>query len=257
MANKDSVSYTVTVAFVLCLVCSAIVSTAAVMLKPAQELNKSLDFKRNILSAAGMLEEGVGVEEQFKQVETRLVDLSTGKYTDAVDVEKYDQRKAAKNSDLSSDVAQVDDVAKVGRVEKYSKVYLAKTKDGKEVIILPVRGYGLWSTLYGFLAVESDFNTVVGLGFYEHGETPGLGGEIDNPRWKALWPGKKLSNVQGEIAITVIKGNVTSATKNAQHKVDGLSGATLTSKGVDNLVKFWLGEYGYAHFLQNLKDGEA
>ncbi len=257
MANKDSVSYTVTVALVLCLVCSAIVSTAAVLLKPAQEHNKALDFKRNILSAAGMLEEGVSIEEQFKQVETRLVDLSIGKYSDAVDINKYDQRKASKNPDLSSKLSTEDDIAKISRVEQYSKVYIATLKDGRKVLILPVRGYGLWSTLYGFLAIESDYNTVVGLGFYEHGETPGLGGEVDNPRWKSLWVGKKLANAQGELALTIIKGSVMASTPQPEYKVDGLSGATLTSKGVDNLIKFWLGEQAYAPFIKNLKNGEA
>lgn len=256
MANKESTQFTILVALALCIVCSVVVSSAAVMLKPAQEANKAKDFKRNILLAAGMFEEGKSVEEQFKKVETRIVDLTTGKYSEAVDPAKYEQRKAAKDPKMSSAISPEEDIAKIGRKEQYAEVYLADSANGK-VLILPVRGYGLWSTLYGFLAVESDWNTIVGLGFYEHGETPGLGGEVDNPRWKALWDGKKIYGDSGDVAIHIIKGTVDSNTPDAEHKVDGLSGATLTSRGVSNLVQFWLGENGYGPFLQNLKSGEA
>ena len=257
MASKDSIARTLSIATLLCVVCSVIVSTAAVMLKPAQVANKQLDFKRNILSAAGLLDPATAVEEQFKNVEIKLVDLETGKFTTAVDADKYDQSKAAKDPEQSESLSRDEDLAKIGRVEKYSKIYIANTAEGKQIIVLPVRGYGLWSTLYGFLAIEGDMNTVIGLGFYQHGETPGLGGEVDNPRWKALWPGKKLFNEDGSLAIAVIKGSVDTNAAGAEHKVDGLSGATLTSKGVHNLLQFWLGDNGYAAFLANMKKGEA
>ncbi len=258
MASKDSIAKTITVATLLCVVCSVIVSTAAVLLKPAQVANKELDFKRNILSAAGMLEQGVKIEEQFKAVDVKIVDLSTGQFTDSSavgDLARYDQVKAAKDPSLSSPVE--DDIAKIGKREKYAKVYIAQSSDGKEIVVLPVRGYGLWGTLYGFLAVEGDMNTVVGLGFYDHKETPGLGGEVDNPRWKAIWPGKKLFDDQGNISIAIIKGTVDSAAAGSQYKVDGLSGATLTTRGVHNLIHFWLGEEGYGPFIANMKKGKA
>lgn len=253
MANNDTIKKTIIVALSLCIVCSVVVSTAAVMLKPMQIKNKELDFKRNILMAAGLMEEGKSVEELFAQIETRLVDLKTGKFTDAVTVASYDQRKASKDPQRSTKLSPQEDVAKIGRREDIAKVFLL-TKDGDiEKVILPIKGYGLWSTLYGFIALESDFNTVVGLGFYEHGETPGLGGEVDNPKWKALWVGKEVYD-GGDVAIDVIKG---AAPAGDEHKIDGLSGATLTSAGVGNLVRFWMGENGYADFLTNLKNGEA
>lgn len=257
MANKDSTQYTVMVAFLLCLVCSVVVSAASVMLKPAQAANKAKDFKRNILSAAGLIEPGKSIDELFAKVQTRIVDLETGKFSDDVDPDSYDQRKASKDPQWSEPLAADLDIAKIGAKEKYAEVYLAKNAQGETVLILPVRGYGLWGTLYGFLAVESDYNTVVGLGFYEHKETPGLGAEVDNPLWKHLWDGKKVFNDKGDVAITVIKGAVDANTPNAQHKIDGLSGATLTSRGVDNLIKFWMGKDGYKPFLDNLKSGEA
>lgn len=257
MASKDSIAKTLTVATLLCVVCSVIVSTAAVMLKPAQIANKELDFKRNILSAAGLLDPARTVEEQFENVVVKMVDLETGKFTTEVSPKGYDQTKAAKDPKMSEVLPKAADTAKVGRVENYAKVYIAKTDDGKKVVVLPVRGYGLWGTLYGFLAVEGDMNTVVGLGFYDHKETPGLGGEVDNPRWKGLWPGKKLFNSDGSVAIAVVKGAVDPSASGAEYKVDGLSGATLTTKGVHNLIQFWLGEDGYGPFIANMKKGKA
>lgn len=252
MANKESVSKTITVAVLLCLVCSVVVSTAAVMLKPAQKANKELDFNRNILAAAGMLDPAKPVAEQFKQVSTRLVDMETGKFTDALDADKYDQRKASKVPAQSIALTDEQDIAKIGRKAKIAKVYLVEKAGKLHCVVLPIKGYGLWSTLYGFIALDADMNKVIGISFYEHGETPGLGGEVDNPKWKALWTGKEIYDANGNVAITVVKG---AAANN--HQVDGLSGATLTSRGVNNLVRFWMGQEGYANFLKNLKNGEA
>lgn len=259
MANNDSIKKTITVAALLCLVCSVVVSTAAVMLRDAQKANKQLDFNRNILASAGMLQEGVPVAEQFKQVTTRLVNMETGRFTTELagtelDAEKYDQRRAAKTAGQFIELADESDIAKIGSMAKVAKVYLVE-KDGQiEKVILPIKGYGLWSTLYGFIALQADLNTVIGISFYEHAETPGLGGEVDNPKWKALWTGKEVYSDAGDVAIGVIKGQ---AAEGDKHAVDGLSGATLTSRGVDNLVKFWMGESGYAKFLSQLKNGEA
>jgi Na+-transporting NADH:ubiquinone oxidoreductase subunit C len=251
VVNKDSVMGTLLVALVLCLVCAIVVSTAAVGLRDKQQMNKELDKKTNILAAAGLLQDGVSVEEQFAKVTTKIVDLATGKYTDAVDPAVYDQRKASKDSSLSIELSSEQDIAKISRQAKYATVYLIEGESGLEQIILPIKGYGLWSTLYGFIALQSDLNTVAGLGFYEQAETPGLGGEVDNPNWKALWVGKEVYQ-NGKAVITVVKGPATT-----NYEVDGLSGATLTARGVDNLIKFWMGNDGFEPFLTNLRAGEA
>jgi Na+-transporting NADH:ubiquinone oxidoreductase subunit C len=258
VSSNDSTGKTLIVAFALCIVCSVIVSSAVVLLKPTQEINKALDRKQNILAAAGMLVEGESVEEQFSRINTRVVDLRTGEFVDEADIPaKYDQRKAAKDPDLSEALTPQQDLAKISRREQYAYVYLVQNPQGDiEKIILPIRGYGLWSTLHGFIALESDANTIAGLGFYEHGETPGLGGEVDNPRWKALWPGKQVYR-DGKVNVGLIKGAVDSASVNAPWEVDGLAGATLTSRGVTNLVQFWLGENGFEPFLNNLRAGEV
>lgn len=256
MSSTDSIRKIVVVAFSLCIVCSIVVSTAAVLLKPAQEANRDLDRKRNILAAAGMDEPGRSVEERFARIESRYVDLRSGEFAAPEDVPAgYRQRQASKDPALSTALAE--DIADIGRRAHYAEVYLVRGPDGDlDKVILPVHGYGLWSTMYGFLALEADLNTVAGLGFYEHGETPGLGGEVDNPRWKAQWDGKQVYR-EGEVALALAKGSVDPDSPRAPWRVDGLSGATLTSRGVTNLVHFWLGEEGFGPFLDKLKTGAA
>lgn len=255
MANKDSVGKTLGVALALCIVCSIVVSVAAVSLKDMQLANKDNDRKRNILLAAGLYQPGLSVDEQFSAIQTKLVDLDSGKFVEG-DVSSFDQRKAAKDPLLSMALSGDQDLAKISRRENQALVYIVE-KDGQaDKIILPVHGYGLWSTMYGFIALESDLNTVAGLGFYDHGETPGLGGEIDNPRWKAFWPGKQVFK-EGAVELALVKGSVDPASPNVDYQIDGLAGATLTSRGVTNLVQFWLGETGFKPFLENYGNGEA
>jgi Na+-transporting NADH:ubiquinone oxidoreductase subunit C len=260
MAGKnESVARTLTVAFLVCLVCAVVVSTAAVTLRPVQQKNQTLDRRVNILQAADLYQPGMDVEKAFNTIERKFVDLETGEYVEKPD--SYDQLKAAKDPDQSERLSGEEDIAGIKSQADVAEVFLARSDDGElHRIILPVRGYGLWSTLYGFMALEADGKTIAGLGFYQHGETPGLGGEVDNPKWKALWEGQKLYDEDGDIAIEVVKGSVDSGTPNAENKVDGLAGATLTSKGVSNLVRFWVGEKGFGPYLERMRNqsgGEA
>ena len=256
-SNKESLGRIVTVALALCIVCSVVISSAAVVFKPAQEVNKTRDLKRNILMAAGLYDPELTVEEQFQRVDSRVIDIETGAYVSEIDATTFDQRAAAKDPATSMALDTSTDIANIIRQSKYALVYLVNDdQGGLDKIILPIHGYGLWSTLYGFIALESDGNTVAGLGFYEHGETPGLGGEVDNPRWKNIWKGKQVYR-EGAVAINVKKGTVDPQAASADWEVDGLSGATLTSRGVSNLVQYWLGDRGFESYLQNLREGDA
>ncbi len=252
---NDDTRKVIAVAFTLCLVCSLLVSTAAVYLRPLQEINKTLDMKKNILDVAGLLAPGTDINAAFAdRIEVRIVDLDSGEFTDAVDAATYDQRAASNDSALSAPVPREDDVASINRRANYASVYLLKEGDELKQIILPVHGYGLWSTLYGFLALDPDFNTVAGIKFYSHGETPGLGGEVDNPDWQANWLGKKLLDADGNVKLRVIKGSVRPGNADEQYQIDGLSGATLTGNGVSNMLKYWLGGNGFGPFLAYLKE---
>lgn len=262
MSNKrETVAGTLLVAIVVCLVCSALVAGAAVALRPAQQANALLDKQRNILTIAGIGEAEMTASQVRsifgERIEARLVDLETGSYSDAQDPLTFDHVASAKVPTLSDSVASADDIASIKRRERYATVYVVETDGQLDTMILPVRGYGLWSTLYGFIALKGDLNTVTGFGFYEHGETPGLGGEVDNPRWKALWPGKQVFNANGQVALDIVKGNVDPNSPAAKHQIDGLAGSTLTSNGVERLVQFWLGDNGFGQFISNLRKGEA
>jgi len=252
---SESVQKTLGVALVLCIVCAVVVSSAAVILRPTQQENKLLDLKTNILASAGLLKADIDVETQFEQITARVVELNTGQFAVDVDPATFDQRKAAKDPALSKALTPDNDPAKIKRRENYATVYMVQGESGLEKIILPIKGYGLWSTLYGFLALESDLETVAGIGFYEHTETPGLGGEIDNPRWKASWVGKQAYDDK-ETLLTVIKGKVDTSRPEGAYQIDGLAGATLTTRGVHNLVQYWLGEEGFAPLISQLKSGE-
>lgn len=263
---KETVSRTLMVALVLSIAFSVVVSTAAVMLRPAQIKNQHLDMTTNILSAAGMLESGASTEqilEKFESFDIRLVDLDTGKFVEpssvgVKDPMKYDMYKASSDPEMSTRVLSGADKAGIKRRPNVARVYTLVENGELVRVVLPIHGYGLWSTLYGFISLEGDLNTIEGLGFYSHAETPGLGGEVDNPRWKSQWVGKKLyENDLAEPQIKLVKGGVSADAKNKEHKVDALSGATLTSRGVQQLVNYWVGEQGFAPFLQNLRDGEV
>lgn len=248
----DSVPKTIFVAVSVCLVASMVVSMAAVSLRPVQEINKLKDKQLNILQVAGLYEPGQNISEAFKAFEPQVLDLETGRFTDAFDAASFDDKAAAQDPELSKSLE--NDPAGIGRQSRYKVVYLLKDNaGGLDKVILPIYGYGLWSTLYGFIALEEDGNNIFGLQFYQHGETPGLGAEVDNPRWKALWSGKKLRDDAGTLQITVDKAQPAAG---ADYYIDALAGATLTSRGVDNLVKFWMGDQGYASFLSALKAGE-
>ena len=249
---NDNIVKTVIVATLLCLVCSIVVSTAATLLKPQQVANKLLDKKRNILSVAGITGEG-DVDELFAGIETRVVDMQSGEYTDAVDAATFDQRRAANDPQYRVALSKDQDLAQIGGRSKYANVYLVRDGERVSKYILPIKGYGLWSTMYGFIALEADANTVSSITFYEHGETPGLGGEIENPRWQAGWQGKQIADVSGTPALRVIKGTVGVNTAESQHKIDGLAGATLTSNGVTNLIHFWMGQDGFGPYLKRVR----
>ena len=250
---RETVGKTFLVAFSVCVVFSVLVSTAAVTLRPIQEINKLRDKKKNILQAAGITEQGKSIDELFAAVEAKMVDLASGEYVAEVDPETYEQRDAAKDLSLSVEIAG-GALAGIKRRAKYAPVYLVKKGDAVDRVILPVHGKGLWSTLYGFVALDAkDMSTIKGLVFYEHAETPGLGGEVDNPNWQALWNGKMAFGPSGDVRIEVIRGRAVPGLPGSQYQVDGLSGATITSRGVSGLIRYWLGRDGFGPYLDKMR----
>ena len=252
---NDSVLKTLGVAFAICLVCSLIVSFAAVSLRDLQNENALNNKSIKILQAAKIYDESIDVRTQFDKLEMKFVDFETGKILNSYrdfKIEEYDQLKSTRDSNLSKPLSAADDIAIIKNRENVGKFFIVRDQNNNiDKLILPIRGYGLWGTLFGYVAIEEDFNTVAGLEFYEHKETPGLGAEVDNPRWKALWPGKKIYK-DDKVVLSVIKGKVQTGDVNSNYKVDGLSGATLTSRGVNNMLTYWFGESGYSKLFKEL-----
>jgi len=249
---NDNPKKTLFVAVMLCLVCSILVAISAVALKPQQQANKETDIKKNILAVTGLLSEDTDVNVLFERFEAKVINLETGAYSD-IDPATFNQRKAAKDPKQNIVLTAEQDIANIGKRAKFATIYLLKENDQIKQVVLPIHGYGLWSTLYGFISFESDLNTIGGLQFYAHAETPGLGGEVDNPKWREQWKGKKAFDNQGNVKIRLIRGFVDNTQDGAEHQVDGLSGATLTANGVTNLVQYWLGDHGFGPYIHKMR----
>jgi Na+-transporting NADH:ubiquinone oxidoreductase subunit C len=224
---NDHLTKTLGVAFLVALICSVLVSATAVMLKPLHEANRLGHGAAHIRAIV----EGLGE----KTPSPRLVDLATGAYVEH-------------DPNTRTELPRDRDIARLGSREDVATVFELREGGKLKLVIVPVRGSGYQSTLKGYLALQADLNTVAALTFYEHDETPGLGSLIDEDAWKALWPGKQLSDGSGTIQIEVVKGAGAGV-----HEVDGISGATRTGTGVTRLMHFWLGPDGYGPYLARLQ----
>lgn len=240
--DRDSMSNTLIVAVGLSLVCSIIVSSASIVLKPVQEKNEDLFRKQIILDVAGLMQPGADIDVLFEAIEPRTVDLESGDYTEEGD------------ADLNVTIPTELDVAGIGQRARYVPVYLVRDGDTLEQIILPVYGKGLWSTMLGYLSLAPDGNTIKGLRFYAHAETPGLGDQIDKESWRALWVGKQVYGDGDEPQIRVVRGPVPAGASNPEHLIDGMAGATLTGNGVTGLVQYWTGPHGFGPYLKKYRE---
>ena len=255
---QGSALYNLGFAAVICVVCAILVSTSAVSLRDLQAANQTLDMQRNVLLAAGLaspdepvLSEEV-VAERFRDIRQVVIDVATGEPTD-LDPATFNQRLA--DADPSSSSTAPPNDAGLTRIGHHALVYERRGADETlELVVLPVRGLGLWGILYGFIALDADLDTIRGLTFYEHKETPGLGGEVDNPRWKALWDGRQAFDASGVPQIAVARG-LAGPVSEDPYRVDGLAGATMTSRGVTNLLRFWLGTQGFEPYFDRLREG--
>jgi Na+-transporting NADH:ubiquinone oxidoreductase subunit C len=254
---QHSTGYVLGFSAIVCVVCALFVAGSAVSLKDRQDRNILVDRQKNVLEVAGLMKSGselspAEIQRRFDEsIRPVVVDLETDEVDDGIDPATYNQRAASKDESRSHRVP--DNPAKVMRVPDDGLIYEV-VEDGRvEAIILPIQGMGLWSILYGYIALAPDLNTVKGITYYEQGETAGLGGEVENPRWKALWPGRKVFDERGNVKIQVKKGPAGPPSEDP-YQVDGLSGATLTSRGVTNMLHFWLGEQGFGPYLARQRE---
>ncbi len=253
---QHSTRYIVGFAVSICLVCAFFVAGSAVGLKDRQDANILLDRQKKVLTVAGLMQDGESLTREEivsifeSSIQQKVIDLKTGEIQPEIDGASFDQQAAARDPDTSFPAPE--NRSKVRRLPNHALVFDVIEQGELKALILPIEGYGLWGTLYGYIALAPDARTIVGLTFYQHKETPGLGGEVDNPRWKALWPGRLAFDDRGNPAIAVKKG-VAGSIEDDPYNVDGLSGATITSRGVTSLVRFWLGDDGFGPYLASYR----
>ncbi len=262
MPRLDSTRYTILFATAVCLVCALLVAASAVGLRERQETNALLYRQKNVLLAANLVQPGQDLSRSEllrifdASIKVRLVDLQTGQLLEQgkIDERTYDQRKARNDPQMSRPAPP--NASQIPRLPKYGAVYFVTKGDRVEQVVLPIEGVGMWGTLYGFIALDRDGNTIRGLTYYDQKETPGLGGESANPKWQALWHGRKAYDERWEPKITVIKGQAGPPATDPYH-VDGLSGATITSNGISRMMAFWFSNDGYGPFLKRFREGAA
>jgi len=256
--KKDSPQKALLVVFAVALVCSILVSVAAIVLNPIQLRNQLVERSRNVIALTGLVPPGTALSgdeilEAVEQLDIRVLNIDTGRFDDSLDPAEFDARAAVNDPDRSIAIPESEDIASLGRRSSYAVVYLVWDEDELSRIIFPIVGQGMWSTLRGFLALEADLNTIAAVSFYEQAETAGLGDQIMRPDWQAQWQGLQLFDNQGVFRFRIAGGAVEAGSPAARHEVDGLSGATVTGVAVTRLVAYWFGPNGYANFLDKLK----
>jgi len=259
MASRDSPIRALLTVMVTAVVCSFLVSASVVLLRPIQLNNKLLQRSGNVLALTGLLAADGVIEddamlELFKGLDARVVNIDEAELDSGFDPYTFDGRSAAADPELSVAVPSGDDLASLGRRSRYETVYLVWRKGELERVVLPIRGAGMWSMLYGYISLESDFNTIAGVMFYEQNETPGLGDQIAKPHWQEKWVGKKLYEDTDEVLFHVAEGPVAAGASGADYQVDALTGATITANAVTALVRYWFGPHGYGPLLRRLRE---
>jgi Na+-transporting NADH:ubiquinone oxidoreductase subunit C len=239
----------------VCVVASVFVAGSAVLLRPMQIENRQLAQERQIVeilqgAAAGHDTAG---QVDVRDLEARVVELATGNYAETMDAATFDERRMIRSPTQSVTIAANQDLAQIKSRAKYAVVHVLMRNGKAQFVVLPIRGLGFGSMLHGYIGLSGDTETVVGLGFYEHGETPGLGALIDDPAWRRMWSGKKVWQPGGDVGLGVARGPVVPGTAESRHYVDGITGATWTGQGVTNLLRYWLGEHGFGPYLKKLR----
>lgn len=260
--NKDSPRNAFFVVMITALVCSSLVSAAVVVLRPIQLNNQMLDRSRNIMQLTGLLPGEQVVEDEdmlelYKSLDVRIINIDDAIYDEEIDPVTFNTRLALNDPELSVSIPSELDLASLGRRTRFVPVYMVWDDDGLDRVILPVRGNGMWSMLYGYIALEPDFNTISGMTFYEQNETPGLGDQITHRHWLEQWQGRQVYDDEGNPRFRVNESVVQPGSETARFEVDALTGATVTADAVTSMVHYWFGPHGYQDFLRNQSENPS
>ena len=213
-------AYTITFTTIVTVILGLGLSYTADSLRDRQILNEELDIKKNILSVLGYKQDTPWTDEEVQSLYDRNI-----------------------NEIRIDEVGSVFD--EVDKSDNFAyTIYQSRENNKVTGYAIPIAGKGLWGTMYGYFAIEPDAETVKGITFYKHKETPGLGAEVDKDWFKNNFIGKKLTDKNGElVSIEVVKGYVSKTDPDALHKVDGISGATITGSGLTTFLKSDLEKY--------------
>lgn len=243
--------YTLGFTFAVCAACSVMVAGSYALLADRQRSDAAIARMRQVLVLGGLVgaEQALGrgdVLARFEAVRALPVDLETGRIAAGIDPAEYDQRAAAQDPGRSRPAPE--NAAGIRRLPEYAVVYEISGPDGRlERLLLPIHGQGYNGQLYGYIALGPDLDTVRDIVFYEHEETPGLGARVDNPDWRAGWAGRRVYDDSGEVALRVVPDAGPPATD--PYRVDALSRATVTSTGIEQMLRFWLGDHAFGPYL--------
>ena len=228
--NKNSSSFTFIFSSVMVIVVAVLLAAAAIVLGPYQTKNIRLEKMQNILSSIGVTTSREESEKLFNQyIKEQTVLNSKG--------EPVTEKISAFDIDLKKEL----DKARLGNADKQLFPLFVFDKDGKLYYVIPVRGKGLWGPIWGYIALEGDLNTVYGASFGHKGETPGLGAEIETLEFQKQFKGKKIFDNSGNfVSVKLIKGGATSENP---HGVDAVSGGTITSNGVTEMLQRTISSY--------------
>lgn len=258
--NREGNTWVMMFAVGMCVILAVLLAGTFSALKGKVDANIDFDRQMNVLIATGLYSKAEGGESKTRaELEELYTDRIIGKVLEVkrgmVDkpVKGADGEpttiKVEKVTDLVETEYTVEDLPRLqleqrrekdpAKRKEFTTFYTRVDEQGEAVAYcIPIEGLGLWGMIYGFLALEHDLATVKGITFYQHKETPGLGGEIDNPDWQSQWKGKSIYDAGDDfVSVTVKKGKVDKAVAyEKEHMVDGLSGATITSNGVTKFV---------------------
>jgi Na+-transporting NADH:ubiquinone oxidoreductase subunit C len=229
--NVNSNAYTYTFATVMVVLVAVLLSGASLGLKSKQASNISQEKKQSILASIGIEVDRSESDAAFGEYIKQSLTLEGGTVVS-------EDASAAFDIDMAAAI-------KAGNMERSVPLYVAE-KEGDTYYIIPMRGKGLWGPVWGYLALESDGNTVVGATFDHKSETPGLGAEITTPMFTDQFPGKKISEAGMFKSISVVKAG----TSAGDYAVDGISGGTITSNGVNDMLTDCLAPY--AEYFKNI-----
>ena len=257
--SKDSPRRAILVVLLTAFVCSGLVSAAVVVLRPIQLNNQLLDRSRNIMKLTGWLPAGQVIEdddmlELYKGLDLRIINIDAANYEGDIDPHTFNKRQAQNDPDRSVAIPSDQDQARLGRRSRFAPVYMVWNEDRLDRVILPVRGSGMWSMLYGYIALEPDLNTIAGMTFYEQNETPGLGDQITHAHWLDQWRGRQVYDYEGNTRFRISEGTVQPGSAVAKYEVDALTGATVTANAVTSMMHYWFGPHGYQSFLQGARE---